>query len=111
MAYVKHPEFGNKTVEDSEVADLVANGWVQWPRSKEDKALGNGSDAAYFRKKYERDMAEMQARIAAMEGDGHTSLISAPINASFQALTIGSDADDTASLDGAPKRRGRPAKD
>lgn len=57
MAYVKHPVHGNKHVEDSEVAALVEAGWTQWPRKAEDKALGDGSDAAYWRKKYERDMA------------------------------------------------------
>ena len=56
MAFVKHPELGNKHVDDSEVAALVAQGWVQWPRKKEEKELGDGSDAAYWRKKYEREL-------------------------------------------------------
>jgi hypothetical protein len=57
MAFVKHPVHGNKNVDDSEVAALVADGWVKWPRSPEEKALGDGSDAAYWRKKYERDVS------------------------------------------------------
>lgn len=55
--YVKHPELGNKHVEDHLVPELVKQGWVKWPRTDEEKALGDGSDAAYWRKKYERDMA------------------------------------------------------
>lgn len=57
MAYLKHPVHGNRNAEDSEVEALVADGWVQWPRSKEEKALGDGSAAAYWRAKYERDIA------------------------------------------------------
>lgn len=81
MAFVKHPELGNKHVEDSEVAALVAQGWVKWPRTAEEKALGDGSDAAYWRKKYERD-----------------------VNAALKDFP----ADDG---EDAPKRRGRPPKD
>ena len=60
MAYVKHPLHGNKHVADSEVPALVKDGWVKWPRTDDEKALGDGSDAAYWRKKYERDMAAVQ---------------------------------------------------
>ncbi len=63
MTLVKHPEHGNKHVAESEVADLVAAGWSQWPRKAEEKALGDGSDAAYWRKKHERDMAAMKAQL------------------------------------------------
>jgi hypothetical protein len=38
MAYVKHPEHGNKHVPDDQVEALVAQGWVKWPRTKEQKA-------------------------------------------------------------------------
>lgn len=57
MPLVKHPVYGNKHVEDSAVAALVADGWVKWPRSDADKALGDGSAAGYWRAKYERDIA------------------------------------------------------
>lgn len=62
MAFLKHPIHGNKHVDESEVAELVAQGYVQWPRSKSEKALGDGSDAAYWRKKYERDIASTLAQ-------------------------------------------------
>jgi hypothetical protein len=38
MAYLKHPELGNKHVPDSEVDRLTSEGWVKWPRTKEQKA-------------------------------------------------------------------------
>ncbi len=38
MAYVKHPEHGNKHVPDEDVAALIEQGWVKWPRSVEEKA-------------------------------------------------------------------------
>lgn len=57
MILVKHPVHGNRQVQESEVATLVANGWVKWPRSKDEKALGDGSAAGYWRAKYERDIA------------------------------------------------------
>jgi len=90
MAYVKHPIHGNKHVEDSEVAALVEAGWTQWPRKAEDKALGDGSDAAYWRKKNERDMAEMKAQLEALKcgevvvpnlggGGGPMEPLSAPV--------------------------------
>ncbi len=37
MAYVKHAALGNKHVKDEEVAKLEAEGWVKWPRTKEQK--------------------------------------------------------------------------
>ena len=86
MAFVKHPELGNKHVDDSEVEALVKEGWVKWPRSAEEKALGDGSDAAYWRKKYQRDLA------AALESQG-TKI------------------DEVEDSEDAPKRRGRPPKD
>ena len=82
MAYVKHPELGNKHVDDSEVAALVEQGWVKWPRTDDEKALGDGSDAAYWRKKYQRDVAAALA-----------------------------DKDGVEEGEDAPKRRGRPPKE
>ena len=82
MAYVKHPELGNKHVADSEVAALVEQGWVKWPRTDDEKALGDGSDAAYWRKKYQRDVAAALA-----------------------------DKDGVEEGEDAPKRRGRPPKE
>lgn len=38
MAYMKHPERGNKHVPDADVEQLQAEGWVRWPRPKEQKA-------------------------------------------------------------------------
>lgn len=38
MVYVKHPEHGNKHVSREEAEQLVTEGWVVWPRSKEAKA-------------------------------------------------------------------------
>ena len=38
MAYVKHPDHGNKHVNASEAQALTREGWVIWPRSKEQKA-------------------------------------------------------------------------
>lgn len=38
MVYVKHPEHGNKHVSPEEAAALVQEGWVIWPRTKEQKA-------------------------------------------------------------------------
>ncbi len=37
MAYMKHAALGNKHVKDEEVAKLEAEGWVKWPRTKEQK--------------------------------------------------------------------------
>lgn len=37
MKYVKHPTFGNRHVSDEEAPALVAEGWVIWPRTKEQK--------------------------------------------------------------------------
>lgn len=37
MAYLKHPVHGNKHADDSEVAALVAEGWVKWPRTLSEK--------------------------------------------------------------------------
>lgn len=85
MAYVKHPELGNKHVDDSEVAALVEQGWVKWPRTDAEKALGDGSDAAYWRKKYQRDMAA--------------------------ALEKQNDSEGAEEGEDAPKRRGRPPKE
>lgn len=84
MAYLKHPVHGNKHVDDSEVAEWVALGYVQWPRTKDEKALGDGSDAAYWRKKYERDIAQ----------------------------AVGNEEDDAADIAGSEpaKRRGRPPR-
>ena len=89
MAYVKHPIQGNKHVEDSEVAELVKQGWVQWPRAAKDKALGDGSDAAYWRNKYAADIAEKST------GDAHLQAIK-------QSISNGVDAEQV--------RRGRPPK-
>ena len=85
MAYVKHPELGNKHVADSEVAALVEQGWVKWPRTDDEKALGDGSDAAYWRKKYQRDLAA--------------------------ALEKQNDSEGVEESEDAPKRRGRPPKE
>lgn len=88
MAYVKHPIHGNKHVVDHEVPALVAQGWVKWPRTDKEKALGDGSDAAYWRKKYERDVL-----------------------AAGKASESDAEADDSENQDAEPvKRRGRPAK-
>jgi hypothetical protein len=38
MAYVKHASLGNRHVADSEADKLQAEGWVKWPRTKEQKA-------------------------------------------------------------------------
>lgn len=84
MAYVKHPEHGNKHVSDHEVAALVARGWVKWPRAPEDKALGDGSDAAYWRKKAEQLQAEQQS--AKQEGDGHLEAIAAQVVNEFPTI-------------------------
>ena len=86
MAYLKHPVHGNKHVDDSEVAALVAAGWVKWPRTQDDKALGDGSAAGYWRAKFEAEAAKK----VAVEVD---------------------EIDDPESPDAAPaKRRGRPPK-
>ena len=61
MAYVKHPVHGNKNVDDSEVSALVADGWVKWPRTKEEKAMGDGSAAGYWRAKFEAEAAKQTA--------------------------------------------------
>ena len=82
MAYLKHPEHGNKTVTDAEVPALVLQGWVKWPRTAEEKAMGDGSDAAYWRGKYQRDLA------AALEKQ-----------------------DGAEESEDAPKRRGRPPRE
>jgi hypothetical protein len=37
MALVKHPEHGNKHVSEEEAAKLESEGWVRWPRTKEQK--------------------------------------------------------------------------
>lgn len=38
MIYVKHPKLGNKHVSADEAQALTREGWVIWPRSKEQKA-------------------------------------------------------------------------
>jgi hypothetical protein len=38
MAYVKHPEHGNKHVSADEAQALTLDGWVIWPRTKDQKA-------------------------------------------------------------------------
>lgn len=36
--YLKHPEHGNRHVETyAELHDLLAKGWVRWPRTKAEK--------------------------------------------------------------------------
>ena len=85
MAFVKHPVHGNKTVDDSEVEALTAQGWVQWPRKASEKALGDGSAAGYWRAKFEAEAAK---------------------KAAFEDADL-----DPENLDGEPaKRRGRPPK-
>lgn len=37
MHYVKHAEHGNKHVTDDELPGLLADGWVKWPRTREQK--------------------------------------------------------------------------
>lgn len=37
MVYVKHKDHGNRHVVATEVAGLVAAGWVVWPRTKSEK--------------------------------------------------------------------------
>lgn len=89
MVLVKHPVHGNKHVDDSEVAALVAAGWVKWPRSADEKALGDGSAAGYWRAKFEAEAAKKSA-FEADESD---------------------EVDDPENPDAAPaKRRGRPPK-
>jgi len=58
MPLVKHPAHGNKHVTDAEVPALVEKGWVKWPRSKDEKALGDGSAAAYWRAKFEAEVSK-----------------------------------------------------
>jgi hypothetical protein len=38
MIYMKHPEHGNAHFPDEQEAALVADGWVKWPRTAEQKA-------------------------------------------------------------------------
>jgi len=38
MVYVKHPEHGNRHVSADEAKALTREGFVIWPRSKEQKA-------------------------------------------------------------------------
>jgi len=38
MVYVKHPALGNEHIEESELAERLAAGWVRWPRTAEEKA-------------------------------------------------------------------------
>ena len=38
MIYAKHPTLGNKYFPDSQRAEIEAQGWVVWPRTKEQKA-------------------------------------------------------------------------
>jgi len=38
MVYVKHPEHGNRHVSAEKAQALAREGWVIWPRSKEQKA-------------------------------------------------------------------------
>lgn len=86
MVLVKHPVHGNKHVDDSEVSALTAQGWVKWPRSADEKALGDGSAAGYWRAKFEAEAAKK----VAVEVD---------------------EIDDPENPDAAPaKRRGRPPK-
>jgi hypothetical protein len=40
MAYLKHPQHGNRHVGEEEAIELEAQGWTRFPRSAEDKALG-----------------------------------------------------------------------
>lgn len=61
MVLVKHPVHGNKHVDDSEVTALVAAGWVKWPRTDDEKALGDGSAAGYWRAKFEAEAAKKSA--------------------------------------------------
>lgn len=89
MVLVKHPVHGNKHVDDSEVSALTAQGWVKWPRSADEKALGDGSAAGYWRAKFEAEAAKKLA-VEVDESD---------------------EVDDPESPDAAPaKRRGRPPK-
>lgn len=38
MFYLKHPEHGNRHVKtEAECKRLQADGWVRWPRSKDEK--------------------------------------------------------------------------
>lgn len=61
MTVVKHPVHGNKDVPESEVAALVKQGWVKWPRTVEEKALGDGSAAGYWRAKFEAEAKKVEA--------------------------------------------------
>ena len=61
MTVVKHPVHGNREVSETEVAALVAQGWVKWPRTKEEKALGDGSAAGYWRAKFEAEVKKVEA--------------------------------------------------
>lgn len=89
MAFVKHPVHGNKHVDETEVSALVAAGWVKWPRSADEKALGDGSAAGYWRAKFEAESAKKSA----VEVDDSDEV------------------DDPENPDAAPaKRRGRPHK-
>lgn len=37
MIYMKHPVLGNAHFDDAEQADREADGWVSWPRAKQQK--------------------------------------------------------------------------
>lgn len=97
MVLVKHPVHGNKHVDDSEVSALTAQGWVKWPRSADEKALGDGSAAGYWRAKFEAEAAKKLAVEAAKK-------LAVEVDESDEV-------DDPESPDAAPaKRRGRPPK-
>lgn len=63
MTVVKHPVHGNRNVADSEVAALVEQGWVKWPRTESEKAMGDGSAAGYWRAKFEAEAAKKTVEV------------------------------------------------
>lgn len=70
MFYLKHHYLGNKHVETEAEADkLVPEGWVRWPRSKEQKQVDPVAVAAAARQKYEDEQTEL-ARLRAEQGKG-----------------------------------------
>lgn len=91
MTVVKHPVHGNRNVADSEVPALVEQGWVKWPRTEQEKALGDGSAAGYWRAKFEAEAAKKTVEVVEVETDIN------PEN-------------PDAEPEEAPKRRGRPPR-
>ena len=75
QVYVKHPVHGNKHVDEKEVPELVKQGWVKWPRTSEEKALGDGSDAAYWRAKIAANRTRDRGVLRTLKAQGWKTLI------------------------------------